>query len=72
MKNAEITARFLAATDAKTKAEVLRNIAMRYGISEEEAFAEVTHEAAEHLLDYLTGPARAAAHALMQRHGLAA
>ncbi len=70
MDNAQITARFLAVTDAETKAEVLANIARHYGISEQEALAEVTGEEAQHLLDYVTGSARAAVCALMQRHGL--
>lgn len=71
MKNAQITARFFAVTDAGTRAEVLANIAKHYGISEQEALAEVTDDEAQHLLDYVTGSDRAAVCALMQRHGLA-
>lgn len=71
MTNAQITARFFAVTDAATKAEVLANIAKHNGIGEQEALAEVTGDEAEHLLDYLTGSARAAVSALMKRHGLA-
>jgi hypothetical protein len=56
--------------NATTKAEILGNIAANYGITSEEAFAEVTDAEAEHLLDYVTGPARLATSALMQRHGL--
>jgi DNA-binding XRE family transcriptional regulator len=52
-------ANFLDVIDAKTKAEILNNIANHYGITAEEAFAEVTDSEAEHLLDYVTGPARA-------------
>lgn len=72
MTNAQTTAAFLAATDAKTRAAILSNIAKHYGISSDEAFAEVTDEQAEHLLDYLTGPERAATSVLLQRHGMAA
>jgi hypothetical protein len=68
MTNAQITSRFLAATDAKTKAAILANIANHYGITSAEAFAEVTDEDAEHLLDYVTGPERAATSLIMKRH----
>jgi len=67
MTNAQITAAFFAATDAKTKSAVLRNIAERYGITSDEAYAEATDDAAESLLDYVTGPVRAAVSVLMQR-----
>lgn len=70
MTNAQITAAFFAATDAKTKSDVLSNIAERYGITSAETYAEVTGDAAESLLDYVTGPARAAVSVLMQRHNL--
>ncbi len=72
MTNAQINQAFFAATDAKTKAEILANIAKHYGISQQEAFEEVTDAEAEHLLDYVTGPTRAATSILMQRHRLAA
>lgn len=72
MTNAETTVKFFAATDAKTRAEVLANIAKHYGITQAEALAEVTDDEAEHLLDYVTGPARAAVRVLMQKHRLAA
>jgi hypothetical protein len=67
--NNEATAAFLAAIDAKTKDAVLNNIATNYGISPSEAFAEVTDNVAEHLLDYLTEPVRTATKVLMARHG---
>ena len=69
MTNAEKTRRFFAATDASTKSDVLANIASHYGISQESALEEVLDEGAEHLLDYVTGPTRAAVSVLMQRHG---
>lgn len=72
MSNAQINQAFFAATDAKTKADVLANIANHYGITSAEAYEEVTAEEAEHLLDYVTGPTRAAVSVLMQRHRFAA
>lgn len=72
MNNAQINRAFFAATDAKTKSEVLESIAKHYGISQQEAFEEVTDDHAEHLLDYLTEPTRSAVSVLMQRHRLAA
>jgi hypothetical protein len=67
-----ITKSFLAATDAKTKTEILTAIAKHYGITQSEALEEVTDEDAEHLLDYLTGNIRTATSLLMKRHNLAA
>jgi hypothetical protein len=71
MNNSEINRAFLAATDTKTKSAILTNIADHYGISSEDAFEEVVDAEAEHLLDYVTGPSRAAVSVLMQRHRLA-
>ncbi len=70
MTNAEITKKFFAAVDTKTKTEILGNIAKHYGISQDAALAEVTDDEAEHLLDYVTGPMRGAARVIMQRRGL--
>jgi hypothetical protein len=69
--NSENTRQFLALIEAKPKAEILENIANHYGISVQEALEEVTGEGAEHLLDYMTGPTRAVASALMFRYSLA-
>lgn len=69
--NANKTAKFLSLIPAATRAEILANIAKHYGITSQEAFEEVTDAEAESLLDYVTGPARAATSVLMQRHGLA-
>lgn len=68
MDNAQINRVFLAATDAKTKGEILDSIAKTYGISQHEAFNEVVSDEAEHLLDYLAEPTRFAVSVLMQRH----
>jgi hypothetical protein len=70
--NRTATLAFFAATDAKTKTEILASIATQYGISEAEALEEVTNEEAESLLDYLTGIIRTATSLLMKRHGIAA
>jgi hypothetical protein len=67
----ERTRRFFALAGEKVESEILENIAKHYGITRDHAKAEVCHDEAEYLLDYVTGPMRAAASALMQRHGLA-
>jgi len=71
MTNAEKTAKFFEVTDAKTVNAVLDNIAKNYQISRDDARAVIFHVDAESLLDYVTGPERAAAHVIMKRHGLA-
>jgi len=71
MNNPDITKRFFAVTDAKTKSTVLKAIANHYGISPKEAEEEVTGDGAESLLDYLTGSTRTAIHVLFQHHNLA-
>ena len=70
MSNSTINTNFLAATDSRTKTEILANIAENYRISNTEAYEEVTHEEAEHLLDYVTGSVRTATSVLMQRHSV--
>lgn len=65
------TKAFLGKIDPKTRAEILNNIAKHYGISAKEAEKEVTDPEAGHLLDYLTGPIRAATSLLMKRHSIA-
>ena len=65
------TIAFFAATDSKTKNEILANIASHYSITTSQALDEVTDDEAEHLLDYLTGPVRTATSLLMKRHRLA-
>lgn len=69
MTHAETTRAFLAKLPIDTQKMVLENIARHYGINTAEAFAEITDPEAEHLLDYVTGPQRAATQVLMQRHG---
>lgn len=70
MADGSNNARFLSKIDSKSKSMILENIAKHYGISTQEAFSEVTDSEAEHLLDYMTEPARSAASVLMQKHGL--
>lgn len=69
MTNAEINRKFLAATDKRTRFEILKAIANHYGISNQAAYDEVSGEEAEHLLDYLTEPIRSATRIVMARHG---
>lgn len=60
---------FLHVIDTAAKRDILASIAAHYGITEHEAYAEVTDEDAEHLLDYLVEPQRGAVSVLMQRYG---
>ena len=70
--HAQRTKAFLAATTPEARKLILTNIANHYGITLAEAEAEVTHPEAESLLDYVTGPERAATHLLFQRHQVSA
>ena len=65
-----INHQFLSAIDAETKAQILDSIAGHYGITANEAYAEVIRIDAEHLLDYMKEPERRATSVLMKRHGL--
>jgi len=64
-----LNAQFLAAIDGDTRAEILESIAAHYGITSEQAFAEVTDDQAEHLLDFMIEPLRSATSVIMQRRG---
>lgn len=70
MAHGKANAALLAATDAKTRDEILANIAKHYGITPEQAKDEVIGEGAESILDYVTGPARSAVSVLMRRHSI--
>jgi hypothetical protein len=70
MTDSQKNVTFLSATDATTRRDVLGNIAQHYGITAQEALAEVTGPEAEHLLEYLTGSVRSATSVLMRRHAL--
>ena len=70
MTHAETTRAFLAAITPEAKDMILGNIAAHYGITNEAVFAEVTDPGAENLLDYITGPERAATSVLLQAHAL--
>ena len=65
-----ITARFLNAIDPRTKDAILNSIASHYGISQADAYEEVTDDEAEHLLDYLVEPMRSATSVMMQACGV--
>lgn len=71
MSNA-INVQFLSIIDAPTRKEVLLAVANRYGITKAEALEEISHDEAEHLLDYLTGAVRTSISILMRKHGLVA
>lgn len=60
---------FLNRLEAPARDSILKSIAKHYGISAREVLDEVTHDEAEHLLDYMTEPERSATSVLMQRHG---
>ena len=72
MAKQAINKTFLAVVDAKTRDEILTEVANHYSITKDEALEEITHEEAEHLLDYLTGSVRTAVSVLLRRHGLVA
>lgn len=63
-------AQFLSAIKSEEKALIIGSIALHYGITVEEAEAEVIDAEAEHLLDYMREPQRSATSALMQQHNL--
>lgn len=70
MTHAAITAAFFAKIPAQVRDLILSNIAAHYGITTASALAEVTHDEAESLLDYITGPERIATLALMRKVGI--
>jgi geranylgeranyl pyrophosphate synthase len=72
MTEAQTTRAFFAKTDRATINKILDNVAKHYGITRADAMAEVLDDEAESLLDYVTGPERAATSLLMKRHGLRA
>lgn len=71
MTNAAKTRKFFNLTTRATVNMILDNIAGHYGITRAAALAEVLHDEAESLLDYVTGPERDATHVLMKKHNLA-
>lgn len=64
------TQKLFAIIDIATQNRILDSIAKHYGITRNEAKAEVLDKDAECLLDYMVEPERAATSILMQRHGL--
>lgn len=63
-------AAFLSVLDQEARQEILGGIASHYGITEQQAYAEVIRDGCEHLLDYMVEPLRSATSVLMQVHGL--
>jgi hypothetical protein len=68
--SAQKTLKLFEVTTIKVKNMILDNIANHYGITREETYEEVTHEEAESVLDYITGPERAYVHEIMYRNGI--
>lgn len=60
MTNSQINIKFLASITVPMKEEILSNIANHYGISQADAEEEVIDVDAECIMDYITGPKRAA------------
>jgi hypothetical protein len=67
MNNGTLNAKFLNSVDQKMKNAILENIAKHYGISQQLALEEVTDELAENIMEYITGPNRAAFNLIYQR-----
>ena len=64
------TSNFLAVISDSSRSAILSLIARNYGITEQEAYDEVTDSESEPLLNYLTCSTRAAVSALKQKHGI--
>lgn len=62
MKYSKKTIAFLKTLDEQTKDSILTNIANHYGCSNEKAYAEITDEDAECIMDYVTGSMRSCIH----------
>lgn len=62
------TTKFLDEIGEKAKTMILSSIASHYGITEQEAYDEVTDAGAEHLLDYMVEPFRSETFVLMQKY----
>lgn len=62
-------AEFLSVIDKESKDAILSSIAKHYGISVEEAFAEVSDEESHDLLEYMIEPLRSGAHFMMCQLG---
>jgi ribosomal protein S24E len=54
MTNAQVTSRFFKNVGKKVENEIITNIAKRYGVSNDDIYAEVYDAEAESLLDYVT------------------
>jgi hypothetical protein len=70
MTHAETTKAFFNATTRRTVNMVLDHIAAHYGCDRAAAHAEVTHDEAHNLLDYMTEPARTATMIMLTGRGL--
>lgn len=60
MTNSSVTVDFLMSIDGSLKNAILKNIANHYGITETEAWEEITDSEAENIMDYVTDEIRPA------------
>ena len=71
MTNSQKTLKFFMTTEYKVQNDILSSIAKHYGITQSEAFEEVTDRQAEHLCDYIADQGlRAGTKLLMSKKGL--
>ena len=70
ISNAKLNTLVLSMIDPRTKMYILDTIAKHFGISQADAFSEITDIDAEHLLEYLTGSVRTATSLMMQRYSM--
>lgn len=66
----ENTIKFFEIISQEEKSEILQVIAKHYGITEAEAYEEVTDPEAEQLFEYMVGPAQMTTYAKMKIHRL--
>jgi hypothetical protein len=67
MTTQELNVAFLNSLDSNTLETVLNNIANHYGITQDEAFSEVTDKESENIMDYITGSIRPAVSLLFNK-----
>jgi len=66
MSNAAINQAFLSSVSKEMKSAIVSNIAKHYGINIYEAELELYDDEAENIMDYVTGPERAAISVIYQ------
>lgn len=68
--NGDINRAFLDTITPQAKEQILDSIANHYGVTTLDIYDELVDSEAHHLLEYMTGPERSAAHVLMQKYHL--